>query len=130
MGSDTVIAPVITKKELHMRRGFAVTALVFGSASLLAGCAGSHQEGNAPQHSVSESGGHVMGCQLCYDETKSSERYGKNSAAYPGVHIIHTHKCEGCKADVTNYTEDGKPMIKCPKCAPDGVACDKCLPPK
>ena len=110
--------------------GCVAVAFAFGLMSLLSGCEGGRQESNAPQHSVSESGGHVMGCQMCYDETKSSEQYGKNAAAYPGVHIVKTHKCEGCKADVTVYTEDGKPMIKCPKCAPDGVACDKCLPPK
>ena len=40
------------------------------------------------------------------------------------------HQCPDCKASMEFYEKDGKLMVKCSKCAPAGMACDKCLPPK
>jgi len=107
-----------------------MAAGVAGSLWMLAaGC--SEGQSNSKHESVSaEKGTHVIACQMCYDEAKTTDQqYGK-SASFPATHIIHQHKCESCNAEVTVYTQDGRPMIKCPKCAPNGVACDLCAPPK
>ena len=40
------------------------------------------------------------------------------------------HQCAECKTDVSFYTGNGVPKIKCAWCAPDGLACDMCAPPK
>jgi hypothetical protein len=42
---------------------------------------------------------------------------------------IERHMCPDCKGDMKIYTEDGKLKVQCSKCAPEGVACDRCLPP-
>lgn len=38
------------------------------------------------------------------------------------------HRCTDCLSDMEVYQDSGTFMIKCVRCAPDGVACDKCVP--
>lgn len=44
--------------------------------------------------------------------------------------VDRVHQCAECKTDVSFYTENGVQKIKCAKCAPEGVACDLCAPPR
>ena len=74
--------------------------------------------------------GHVMGCKMCYDEAKTVRREFAKGSQWSQNQVIKKHMCPDCKVDMSTYMEDGKPMIKCAKCAPEGVACDKCKPPK
>ncbi|HLQ38395.1 MAG TPA: hypothetical protein VK348_11375 [Planctomycetota bacterium] len=74
--------------------------------------------------------GTTVMCRECYDEVTTVRRN------YPATHgnetrteTIRTHHCPACKTDVSIYVENGVLMVKCVGCAPDGVACDKCLPP-
>lgn len=74
--------------------------------------------------------GHPMHCRLCYDEAvRVSTEFAKGSQ-WRDQAVIRRHRCEGCRHEVTVYVEGDKPMIRCPGCAPEGVACDRCLPPR
>lgn len=74
--------------------------------------------------------GTVIVCKLCYDEvykmTHSSEYL--RGATYQQTHS--RHECPSCKTEKSIYTENGVAKVRCAKCAPEGLACDKCLPPK
>lgn len=96
---------------------FAVVALF---AQALVGC-------QSPQHRmVDQPAGTKIACQQCYDELKRVT-LGASGAQNPGVY--KRHACEGCKTEMSVYTENGVLKIRCAKCAPEGVACDKCLSP-
>ncbi len=71
-----------------------------------------------------------MTCQLCYDEAVSLTRPSPDGAQSKAAQTVRQHMCPGCNAEVTAYTLDRKPMIRCPGCVPEGVLCDRCLPPK
>lgn len=47
-----------------------------------------------------------------------------------GTVVDRVHQCRECKTDVSFYTENGVRKIKCAMCAPEGLACDMCAPPK
>lgn len=111
-----------------MKYGLVLSAVAGFAAStlfLLGGCeaTGSHQVSSGPEN-------HAMACKLCYDEAKTVVTAHGKGAQWSRSQVIRKHMCPGCNAEVVTYTEEGKPMIKCPKCAPEGVACDKCTPPK
>lgn len=107
-------------------------ALPLGLAfALLSGCGDTHdQVTTAPQHDPSHTGGHVVACQLCYDHVKIVRQEHGKGAQWSRTQIIREHQCPECKAMVTLSTKEGVAMFKCSKCAPEGVACDKCLPPR
>ncbi len=71
-----------------------------------------------------------MACQLCYDEARRVLSYHRGGPRAGGYKTIKMHQCPDCRSEVTTYMQDGQPMIRCPRCAPEGVACDRCLPPK
>jgi hypothetical protein len=79
---------------------------------------------------VEPAGGTVIACRECYNEVykvqhPSGSRWGGT------VTQTHTrHVCPDCKTEVSIYTENGVTKVKCARCAPEGLACDKCLPPK
>lgn len=52
----------------------------------------------------------------------------RGGAPYRQTHT--RHDCASCKTEMSIYSENGVLMVKCAKCAPEGMACDKCLPPK
>jgi len=99
---------------------------VFLSAWLLGCQAETRKAGHAV---VEPKTGHVIACQLCYDEAVKVRHALAKGTAWARYETITKHRCPGCKAEMSVYTEDGKPMIKCQKCAPAGVACDLCQPP-
>ncbi|MFA6043723.1 MAG: hypothetical protein WC718_01955 [Phycisphaerales bacterium] len=69
-------------------------------------------------------------CKECYNEiykvTHSTEYL--RGATYQEAHTRHV--CPDCKTEMSIYTENGVTKLKCGKCAPESLACDKCLPPK
>lgn len=91
--------------------------------SVLAGCATPHRI-----DPVSEP--RPIACQRCYDEVVEVRRtVGWHKMRRTRKEVIKKHRCPDCRKDVTFYLEDGTPMIRCPSCAPEGVACDLCRPP-
>jgi len=96
--------------------GWAVAGLLgFGSL----GC-------DSPKHKMVETPpGKKTICRLCYDEivkVPPHPRYG------PMGGTRRIHKCVECKSDATYYDENGILKIRCAKCAPEGMDCDKCSP--
>lgn len=89
-----------------------------------------------PRHSHPDGGvrpaeGQPLQCQLCYDETvRVRKSYAHPKGATRQYVTIKKHRCPDCQTDVEFYAQDGKTMIKCARCAPDGLPCDQCLPPK
>lgn len=98
--------------------------LAVGAILLLSGCESS---GGEKMSMTSSSGEHQMTCQACYDEVKMVRKNMVKGTAYQ---VIRKHKCSACNAEAILYGQDGVPMFKCAGCTPDGVPCDKCLPPR
>lgn len=74
--------------------------------------------------------GTVIVCKQCYTEIYKT-RHPSGSRWGGTVTQTHTrHVCPDCKTELSIYAENGEAMVRCDKCAPQGVACDKCLPPK
>lgn len=95
-----------------------VIAASFGFA--IAGC-------QSTQHRMAEpQSGTKIACRKCYDEMKQAS-LGMSGKQSPGYYTRHA--CEGCRTEMSVYSEDGVLKMKCAKCVPQGVACDKCLPP-
>lgn len=82
-------------------------------------------------------------CRECYElatqyrqwypsKSYSGGRFGGMSGGGGEYRTVtdRVHQCEGCKTEVSFYTENGVQKIKCAKCAPEGLACDMCAPPK
>lgn len=67
-------------------------------------------------------------CQKCYDVV-STERHRPPRSGTPWNVVIRTHQCTDCKNEMSIYRENGVLIVKCPQCAPQGLPCDRCLPP-
>lgn len=101
---------------------------ILASAMFVPALAGCESTGG---HKMSEGNGdHVIVCKMCYDEAKTIRQEYAKGAQWSSNQVIKKHMCPDCQVEMTTYTQDGKPMIKCAKCAPEGMACDKCSPPK
>jgi len=116
--------------EQIMKKTLVITtmAALVGAMFWLTGCESAKPTSGHVMAPASDK--HVVACQKCYDMAV----YYQQQAGDPGHHghslKSEKHMCEGCKGEVTTYMQDGKPMIKCPGCAPKGMACDKCASPK
>lgn len=64
-------------------------------------------------------------CRLCYEEIVNVPP----NPRYAPMGVIRRHRCEECKSETSIYMENGVKKIRCSKCAPEGLDCDKCLPP-
>ncbi len=86
------------------------------------GCqsAGGHEMAAAPQ-------GQPVRCQSCYDQTRIVRNERVKGVSY---RVVRKHMCKDCDTEAVLYAQDGRMMIKCAGCAPEGIPCDKCLPPK
>jgi len=69
-------------------------------------------------------------CTQCYDEVYKVTHWGSARGGAPSRQTHTRHECTSCKTEMSIYSENGVLMVKCAKCAPEGLACDKCLPPK
>lgn len=98
---------------------FAIGFLI--SALALTSCAATRGPGDAKT---------LMGCQRCYDLALTFQRDMDKRQPWTQSKSRALHMCKGCKAHIELYTLDGKPMIRCPHCAPAGQACDRCRPPE
>ena len=79
---------------------------------------------------VEPKNGTVIVCTECYNEVYKVQH--PTGSRWGGTRTeTHTrHVCPSCKSEMSIYTENGVTMIKCAGCAPEGLACDKCLPPQ
>ena len=98
--------------------------LAGGAILLLSGC---ESTSGQKMSMASSPGEHQMTCKACYDEIKAVRQEAVKGVRYQ---IIRKHMCPDCKTETTLYSQDGVRMFKCAGCAPDGVPCDKCRPPK
>lgn len=111
--------PIMNKVHLH-----SVTLLVLAAACFApVGCKSS-------AHSSHEAAsGTVIGCQSCFDEIhKVRTASGSRAGILHGKTQVK-HQCPSCKTEMVIYAEHDVLMVKCAHCAPEGVACDKCLAP-
>lgn len=69
-------------------------------------------------------------CAQCYDEVYKMTHWGSSRGGAPYRQTHTRHECASCRTEMSIYSENGVLMVKCAKCAPEGMACDKCLPPK
>jgi hypothetical protein len=97
-------------------------------APLLVGCAGAG--GTRHEMAAAQKADHVLGCQKCYDEIVRVRRSSAKGLQWSRYETIRKHMCPDCKGNMKIYTEDGKLMVKCTKCAPEGLPCDRCVPPE
>lgn len=71
--------------------------------------------------------GEVVVCSKCYDEIiKVKRRSGHRGPVR--TENVSVHQCSECRTEMSIYSESGVLMVKCARCAPAGVPCDKCLP--
>ena len=104
-------------------RGAVVSfTLVFVAVGWLAGC-----QSTGGREMAATTQEQPMTCQACYDQAQLVRNNNVKGVSY---RVIKKHMCKDCKTEVVLYAKDGKPMIMCSKCAPEGMCCDKCRPPK
>lgn len=89
--------------------------------------------GCATDHKMRDGGeANMTVCRECYDQAVRVWNTGRYAGARwthaPSQRVRVEHQCASCKSTMVVHTEDGRWMIRCPTCAPDGVPCDKCLP--
>ena len=89
---------------------------------LLTGCATSKHD------MVAAPDGKVSVCTKCYDQVRKVRSTGGPRGGLATNRTVTTHVCEECKDEMTIYTQDGVLKVRCPKCAPQGVDCDRCVP--
>ena len=68
-------------------------------------------------------------CAKCYDEIVKARGTGGPLGGLRTNKMIAKSACEDCKTEMSTYTKQDVLMVKCSKCAPRGIACDRCLPP-
>lgn len=73
--------------------------------------------------------GKVTVCAKCYDEIVKARGTGGPLAGLRTNKMIARHVCEECNTEMSIYTEQDVLMVKCARCAPEGIACDRCVPP-
>lgn len=104
----------------------ALVCVALGTSALGSACRSSHRM------RADTEGEHVV-CRNCYDRavevwTSSSDLYSGRFGYSPKVRVHQEHQCPECQTTAVIYTADGRWMISCPRCAPEGVPCDRCLP--
>ena len=104
----------------RIRRPFAACC-IFLSAELT-GCQSQHAMTAAPP-------GQTTVCAKCYDEIVKARSTGGPRGGLRTNKMIARHACEECRTEMSIYAEQDLLMIKCAKCAPEGVPCDRCRPP-
>ena len=98
-------------------------------ATVLTSVAGCSDFGPKPHHTVTGgTGEYRIGCRLCYDEMVRVLAGGPKNRHYK---VVTRHQCPECMTDVIFYMgDDDRLMIRCAKRAPEGVPCDRCIPPQ
>jgi hypothetical protein len=96
--------------------------LAAASALFAGGCATDRHEMTSTQS------GQVSVCTKCYDQIRTVRGTYSPRTGYSGTHTITTHRCDDCKSDMSIYEQDGVLKVRCARCAPEGVDCDRCVP--
>ena len=82
------------------------------------------------RHSVTAAApGDTTVCALCYDEIVKARSTGGPLAGLRTNKMVARHACTECQTEMSIYVEQGELMVRCDKCAPEGVPCDRCVPP-
>lgn len=104
-------------------RSYILACLALAGAALT-GC-------QSDKHTMVEpKDGTVIVCKECYDEVYKMQHSTGSRWGTTRTETHTRHDCPSCKSEMSIYTENGVTKVKCAKCAPEGLACDKCLPPK
>lgn len=69
-------------------------------------------------------------CAKCHEKIVKARSTGGPRGFLARSRTVTTHMCEDCSSEMSIYTEEGVLMIQCARCAPVGIACDRCLPPE
>lgn len=99
-----------------------VFSLLAVSLLTAAGCAEN-------KHAVADRAqdGQVAVCAKCYEHIRTVRASGVTRGAPGTDRVIATHACADCKHESSVFMKDGVLMFRCPSCAPEGVACDRCV---
>jgi hypothetical protein len=82
---------------------------------VLTGCAGAPSPQCVPE------------CTECREIAVQELRVHRSGRHFQtGSRSPRVHACSCCQVEVSLYEENGKPMLRCPKCAPAGVECAAC----
>ncbi len=81
----------------------------------------------SPAHEVAPAST-AVGCTLCYSEVERVRVAGGKSPAGRVIRVPR-HQCPECRGNVEIVSQDGVDTLNCSHCAPEGVACDRCVPP-
>ena len=73
--------------------------------------------------------GQTTVCSKCYDEIVKARSTGGPRGGLRTNKMIVKHVCGDCKTEMSIYSEQDVLMIRCAKCAPEGIPCDRCRPP-
>ncbi|TWT44492.1 hypothetical protein RAS1_09070 [Phycisphaerae bacterium RAS1] len=100
-------------------------------AVLLSSCSSPQ---NSHRHEmVAPADARPLNCQRCYDEVVRVRKHyvqGTKARRIGKRYVeITRHACPECRGDAIIYEQNEQLMLKCRECAPEGVACDRCLPP-
>lgn len=101
-------------------RAHLLLAALLPIVSSLVAC---HSEGHAATASQPPK---VAVCKSCYDQiirARASYRRGEMP-----TRAVHKHMCPDCASELTLRDEAGVLTAHCARCAPEGVACDLCIP--
>lgn len=92
-------------------------------AAVLAGC-------QSQKHTVAPADAdRVTVCATCYDEIVKARGSGGPRGGLATNRLVTKHACDDCQSEMSIYTEQGVLMVKCSRCAPEGLPCDRCAPP-
>lgn len=111
--------------KLQMNRSIRVIVFVFTGLAI-GGCQSQKQH-----HAIieGESGQQFAVCSKCFDEIQKVRSTGGPRGGLTTNRKIRVHMCEECKTEMSIYSDqDGALIVKCSKCAPTGLPCDKCRP--
>ena len=103
--------------NLHITSSVLSTVLV-----LAGGCQGKRHAMTATPP------GQTTVCAKCYDEIVKARGTGGPLAGLRTNKTFVKHACEDCSTEMSIYTDQNVLMVKCGKCAPEGVPCDRCVP--
>jgi len=69
----------------------------------------------------------VPECKECRELAVQELRVHRSGRHFQtGSRSPRARACSSCQVEVTLYEENGKPMLRCQKCAPSGVECAAC----
>lgn len=125
-----VFPPAMVRHDLlrrfAMKMTFSAAALFLVALTLplIGGGCQSNKDTTAAQSSNGR-----MACSQCYDHFQKACSVGAPRGGLATDRAVSTHMCDGCKTEMSIYSEQNVLMAKCAKCAPDGVACDKWAAP-